>query len=448
MKFQTTQLDGILSSFKSAINSYVEPPINPGISGFIGMMPTASGISINVENMLQSSAVSSCLRIIIDDIGKLDINLEIKNKRGGWVVDETPDTLRLLRYPNQENVMQTLLKALVFDYLTYGNAYVVCIRNPDGSTQKLVHVKANGVTVRRNEKGELRYTASSKMFIGERTSVRSEGPEQETRSISNEDMIHIKDFSVYGGAVGTSIVDYAREVFGLTIAAQETAARTFNNGGALQGYWKTTNAKAGKKTTENVQADLQNIIGGVSNSGKISVINDMDYVPTSMSPQALQLIEARNQMTLEIARLFRVPLHKLGMSETDKAANIEQQEISYINDTLKAITNNIESCFNRKILLERDIGIKRFKFDFESMTCPDLQTRSLAYTTLVDHGLMTPGFAANKLGIPVPEDEEYADSYRVPLNMGTIGANEDIPLSLQTPEPEKKVRKRTQKKEA
>ncbi|GAA09189.1 phage major capsid protein HK97 [Acetobacter tropicalis NBRC 101654] len=359
-----------------------EPSLNisffPGLSG----STTASGVTVTEQTSLQLSAVYACVNMIATDIAKLPLIIQ-RQYNGGWKKEQTYLD-KVLRKPNKRDTLYQMLQSLIFNFLISGNGYLAIIRNEDGSVDKLIPVDNWSVTVNEQMNGDRYYYASSKLFVGEKTSFKSE--EGAMRVFREEDMIHIQNLNLNGNLYGSSPIQMAGEVFGLGLAAQETAARAFNNGSFFQGYLKVTGT-LNKNKQDQVQENWNRAQQSVTNSGKVPVIpSDVDYINTGASPKDLQLLEAREQVTKDVARMYKVPLHRLGFGDSEKAANMEQQERSYISNALEPITEQLKQQLDIKLLFEDDLDNYRFEFDFNKMVMPDMLERYQAYAIALTNG--------------------------------------------------------------
>lgn len=411
-----------------------QPPLDnfsflPGIIG----STTASGVTITERTVLQLAAAYACIQLVTKDISGLPINVK-KADNGGWKKTDTTPYSELLAFPNKRHTTVTFLQMLVFSFMVSGNGYIVIIRDNTGTAINLVPIDPWNVSIEEKQNGDRVYHVSERLLYDYKTSFKSE--KGMNRRIREEDMIHIQSSNIVNGIQGNSPISLAGEVFGLGLAAQETAARAFNNGSFFQGYLKVQGT-LNKDKQDQVQENWNRAQQSVTNSGKVPVIpKDVDYINTGASPQELQLLEAREQITKDIARMYGVPLHKLGFGDTDKAANLSQQERSYVNSALSSITKQIEQQFNTKILFRSDFNKIKFEFDFTELVLPDMLERGQYYAIAITNGFMnkdeirelegyapipngegqaflTPTYAANQdgsgshnIGVPNKEDEK------------------------------------------
>lgn len=388
-----------------------------------GIGSTSSGISVTTRTSLQHSAVYSCVRTLTSDIAKIPLIVE-KNINGGWKPDPDHPKNLLINFPNHRNTAFELVESLIFSVLTSGDGFIVVIRDEDGNPTNLVPCRPFSTTVTEDyTDASLYYTTNEPLLRRYKTSILSETGD--TRIIYPEDMIRIRNLSFDNGVTGTSILQIAQEAFGLGMATQEAAARSFQNSSHSNGYFKS-DLTAGKQTTNRNYEALMRNINGLINSGKTAIIDGLDWIGFNSNIGELQLVESRRESTLEIARMYRMPPYKLGLSDTEKAANIAEQEQSYISNTLVQYTKPFEQHLDRILLSDKERGLFRFRFDFTKQAEPNEQIRGSYYQTAITYGWMSVNEVREREGLPpVPN----GDQHLMPLNTGVAGNQNPVSLS-------------------
>lgn len=400
---------------KSQIPFVNEPPMTNTFN-WLGNIGTASGVSVNWRNALQHNAVYTCVRTIVADIARIPLRIE-KKIDGGWKIDHDNPLNEVLKYPNDRQVIYEIIEHIIFSVLTSGDSYVVVIRDKNGNPVKLIPIHPFACSVIEDSKdGELYYKVTERMLIKYKTSIATETGD--TRTIYHQDMIRTRNLSFDNGLNGVSLIQIAQEAFGLAVATQEAAARAMKNGAHVNGYWSSTGAAGGREQAVQSKDDLTRAMAGVTNAGQSAIVNGYEYIPISANLENLQLIEARQQITLEICQMFRLPSYKLGLTDSEKAANISEQEQSYINNTLVQYTRPLEQHMDRVLLNDNQKKDFRFRFDFSKLAEPDEQIRSKFYQTAITMGFMSPNEVREREDLaPIPD----GDYYLHPLNTGVIG---------------------------
>lgn len=424
--------------FKKQISNVVRKSVLPtltepsnaygGGSFFVGGNITGTGSYITPSTVRQISTVTACLNILSEDVSKIPFSVEQHSPTDGWqAIPLTSPMGYSIRFPNNRYTMKEIIRMAIDDLIMNGNAYIVIIRDDSGSPIEFIYSNFNSVSVVENEDGDLIYNVTNKMLKNKRTSVSTETGY--TRNIHYEDIIHLKKNVMNGEYTGRGLIFTASEVFGLALAAQETAARTFNNGCTIPGILKTDQPVDEEQATL-IKSRFMEANGGVSKAGSIAVMSDVEFVKTGLSPAEVQLEGARNQMTVEIARMLRVPLYKLAVAVSGETSTLEQMELSYIHNTLNFYTTLIEEEFNRKIYDRTSLGKFRFHFDFTSIAVPDFKSRMEAWGTAKTNGLVTSSYIAGRENFPVPSEEDGGNLYVIPQNQGVVNGKDDIDLGV------------------
>lgn len=402
-----------------------EAPMISTFPGFMGNV-SSSGISVNYLNALQHSAVYSCINTIKSDVAKIPLVVE-KRLKDGWVKDEQHPINNILANPNNRSVSYEFISDVIFNNLIEGISYIVIIRDKNNKPQKLIQMRPFSVSPVEDNDGEIYYKVSSKQLIPYKTSIDTE--EGQTRTIYYDDMIRLRNITLDEGITSRSIITTVSEVFGLALATQETAARAFQNGTHTNGFFKMLGGK-GKEAASREADQLKRTMSSIINSGNTALLpHDIDWVSIGNNLADLQLTEARREATMEIARILRVPLFKLGLNQTDKAANVSEQEESYINNTLTQYTKPLEQNLTRALLSDQEKEFYRIRFDFTAQAEPSEAIRGAYYRDALSFGWMTQNEVRQREGL-VSVNQEGADDLHTPLNTGVAGS--EIPQDIIT----------------
>ncbi|TWA98243.1 phage portal protein [Gluconacetobacter diazotrophicus] len=424
--------------FKKALNSSIQKSLLPSLdepsfaygggSFFVGGNITGTGVYITPQTTRQISAATACINILTQDVSRVPFRVEQYNKTSGWapLPDDAPLGY-LTKFPNNRHTMREIFRQCVEDLLMNGNAYIVVIRDSDSTPKEFIYVNYNTVSVIENEDGELIYTATHKMFKNKKTSLSNE--DGYTRTIHYEDMIHLKKNVINGEYIGRGIIYTSSEPFGLALAAQETAARTFNNGCTIPGFLRTA-TQVNEETASRIKTKFMESQGGVSKSGGVGVLNGVDFVKIGLSPAEVQLENARDYQRSEIASMLRVPLFKFSIVGEHETSTLEQMELSYIHNTLSFYTTLIEEEFNRKVFQREDARKLRFHFDFTEVAIPDFKSRMEAWSSAKNSGFVTSDYVALRENFPEPGPDGGGDKYVLPQNMGVVDGVSSMPLGL------------------
>ena len=256
-----------------------------------------------------------------------------------------------------------------------GNAYVLLHRNARGDLVALEPVEAE-VHVSRRENGALRYQWSAAGHSHDHDSDR---------------VFHLRGF--YGGPLGgLSTLGHARQVLGLSRAADKAAASTFRNGLKPGGVLKFD------KWLSDEQRDIAHgalieQFTGAANAGKPMVLEGgASFSPLTLTPEDAQMLESRSFSVEEICRFYGVPPFMVGHTEktTSWGNGVEQQTLGFAKFSVTPRLRRIEKALVHQLLspAERSAGIGA-EFGMEGFLRGDSKSRAAFFQSMTQIGAMT-----------------------------------------------------------
>jgi HK97 family phage portal protein len=176
---------------------------------------------------------------------------------------------------------------------------------------------------------------------------------RENKDLSPRDVIHFKMWG-YDGITGASPIRTANEAVALTIARERWEASMLGKGARAEGFLElpgvTDEIKAGK-----YREAWNKVHGGPESAGQVGLLtNGAKFVPTSWSPEAMQITAARLFSIAEVGRMYNIPQHMLGNLERATLANIEEQNIAFYQLTLMPWITMIEQELNLKLFSNQE----------------------------------------------------------------------------------------------
>ena len=174
----------------------------------------------------------------------------------------------------------------------------------------------------------------------------------ETLVLDQDDMLHIPGLG-FDGKRGLSPLRYAaRQTFGLALAAEEYSARFFSNG-ARPDYVITTENKMDSEQQRLFRESWMARYAGLQNAHIPALLTGggAEVKSLTLSPEEAQLMATRNFQATDVARIYGVPPHMIGITEktTSWGSGIEQQGIGFVKYTLQRHLVKIEQEINRKL---------------------------------------------------------------------------------------------------
>lgn len=387
-------------SRKAAVNVTSDPvgALSPSGGWRRILEPFAGAWQRNIEvdppqTLLAFSAVYACLSLISADISKLRIKLVEQDDDGIWNEFDSTAFSPVLRKPNRYQTRVQFLSNWMLMKLIYGNTYVLKERDARGVVVAMYVLDSQRVSVLVTKDGAVFYRLNRDDLAGLPDGV----------TIPASEIIHDRGPCFFHPLVGIP------PLFACALAAtqgnriQSNSQQFFDNlsrpGGILSAPGTIPD-----ESIAALKAEFERNFSG-SNIGRLLVVgDDMKYTPMAIPAQQAQLIEQLQWTTIDVARAFRVPLHKLATGPNPTFNNIAQLNQDYYSQCLQEHIESIE------ILLDEGLGLTQVpgvtygtELDLDGLNRMDPLTTAEVVEKGVKAGYLKPDEARAKFNLaPVP----------------------------------------------
>lgn len=371
---------------------------------------SVGGMAVTQVTALQVSTVLSCVSIRAEDVAKLPLHIYEKLPDGGKKIVADHPLERLLQAPNSYQSRFEFVEQMQVAYLLRGNAYAVILRDGRGRPISLIPVNPDRVWIFEAPGGMVFYQVARRGL--HETAVL----EHEPLMIPAEDILHLRWMALDNSLYGASRIGLGREAIGLALSQQELSGRLSANNTNLGGVL-TTDQKLTKDAAERLRNSWKERKQGLRNAGETAVLEQgLKWQQLGMSARDAEVIASRNLQVEEIARLFRMPLHKLGVVAKGMAASVEQMDQDYMNSVVSSDLGRWESKFDQTFGLAAD-GVF-LEFDVSGFLRASLMTRFNAYRAGINGMFLKPNEARRAEGLP---DDPDGNKLYQPTNMAPLG---------------------------
>lgn len=364
-----------------------------------------TGAIVNENTALTVSTYSACVNILAQSMAMFPIRVMQDSGKGIEPVREHPLNFLLSKEPNTlqssfrwRSFMQTCLGM-------GGNAYTRIRRDNYFNPIALEAISPVKIQPRiLPDKGMMVYRMAGD-------------------DLMQHDILHLRGIST-DGFMGISPIRALRETIGLSLAAQEFTARTFNNGNRKSGILVGNPTMNAEKAMEFL-ANWQKVYGGTPNAGKTPFVwGGVDWKESGFSNQDAELLLTRRFEVEEIARYFRIPMFLLNANEKSTAwgTGIEQMLRGFVDLTLKPWCKNWEEELSMALLTDDEKKKEGLviKFDYSDLLRGSPQEQALFFTTLWNGGLIRRNEARHGLGfVDLPDNQ--GDIFSAAPNSGAGG---------------------------
>jgi len=368
---------------------------------FLPLSDTQSGVLVNETLALNLSAVYACTQVLSQTVGSLPLHVYQRTADGKNRATNHPLYKLLHDAPNPEMTSMSWRQAIMLHLCMWGNHYSEIERNSAREPVALWPITPWRVSLKRVN-GQLVYSVALDSGVV---------------NVPFADMLHVKGLS-YDGLIGLPPMRAAKEAIGLGLAAQKYAAKFFANdarpGGILEHPGQLSDEAAAR-----LRKSFEKTHEGLDNKFRVAVLEEgMKFNAVGVPPEDAQLLETRKFGVSEIARYFRMPLHKISDLDRSTNNNIEHQAIEFVTDTIRPWLVNIE----------QELSFKLFSGDFfpefliEGLLRGDIKTRYEAYAIGRQWGWLSADDIRERENMnKLPNGQ--GGQYLVPLNMGSGGNN-------------------------
>jgi HK97 family phage portal protein len=357
-----------------------------------------AGVDVSRESAMRHAAVWACVRLRAETIGMLPVS----------VVEYDGDTRKAvdgpawLERPNPEMTRFDLFERTSSSLDIDGNAFWWLERDNLGRITEVWPLPPSRVTVFRDaETQERRFRVAD-----------------DKDSYGSEQVFHIPGFTLPGRLRGLSPIEQHASAIGLALAAEEYGEQFFSNGVLMSGVI-TAPDRPSPTEARFMQDSFARDHRGLRNAHRPGFLfGGASWTPLSMANDAAQFLETRRYQVSEIARIFRVPPHKIGDLDRATFSNIEHQAIEWVTDGVLPYTTRIEAAVVAAGFLDRG---QRLKFNMAGLLRGDTTTMYQAFTLGRNGGWLSVDDIRALLDLnPLPDGNGQV--YLQPLNMAEATA--------------------------
>jgi HK97 family phage portal protein len=337
------------------------------------------------ENILAFSAVFACIALISDDVAKLRVMLTERDDDGVWDEVEFGSSafLPVLRKPNRYQTRIQFLRQWVTQKLMYGNNYVLLQRDQRRVVEAMYNLDPRLVTPLVAPDGEVFYRLNRDDLNGVPIPV----------EIPASEIIHDRMYPLFHPLMGVSPIYACAATATQGIRIQANSEKFFSNMSRPSGQL-TAPGTISPETAARLKTDFEANFSG-SNIGRLLVTGDgLKYEPMTIPANDAQLIEQLQWTVSDVARCFKVPLHKLDAGTNPTFSNVGALNQDYYSNTLQAHIEDIE------LLLDEALGLPRLgmgtELDLEGLLRMDPKSRAETTEIEMRSAVITPDEARLK----------------------------------------------------
>jgi len=362
--------------------------------------PSASGIEVTPDSALQVPTVLACVRVLAETVASLPLHVYRRLPNGGKQREPNHPLYDLLHSaPNAWQTSFEWREMMIGHLCLRGNAYSRIVPGRRGWVDQLIPLHPDRIKIYLVEDARLRYEHRPQ-----------QGPPV---SYTQDEILHIRGLSS-DGYVGLSPIALARETIGLAVAQERHGARFFKNN-ARPGVVLEHPGKMKPESKIELRKQWEHMHAGSDNAHRTAVLEEgMKANQLGLTNEDSQWLESRGFQDKEIARIFRVPPHMVGILDRATFSNIEHQGLDFTKHTIRPWLVRIEQRLRGLLIAPRTFFAE---FLIDGLLRGDSKARSAFYQLAILSGWMT----RNEVRVlenlnPAPPGSGL-DDFLTPLNM-------------------------------
>lgn len=341
----------------------------------------------SVDNVLTFAAVYSCISLIAGDISKMRIKLTRRDRDGTWPEVFNSPLAPVLRKPNHYQTRMQFVEAWVTSKLIHGNTYVLKQRDGRNVVTAMYLLDPCRVKTMVAPDGAVFYELGVDNVNGLR---------HENVVVPASEIIHDRMNPLFHPLQGVS------PIFACGVSAthgmriQNNVARFFENMSRPSGVLEAPGSISAETAARLKEYWEKNQKG--ANVGSLAVLADgMKYSPMTIPAHDAQLIEQLKWTIEDVARCFHVPLHMIGAGQGGTYNNEQARSLSYYQQCLQTIVENIEALLDDGLALSND---QATEMDVEVILRMDAVSRADASEKAIRAGYLSPNEARLRENLP------------------------------------------------
>ena len=348
-------------------------PLGEALRGMLGG-PTTSGVVVNETTAMKVAAVLACVRILSESIASLPIMVYRRLPGGGSEEATDHYAYKLLHdAPNEYMSAYTWKQVEMMKLLLGTGTRSVLDVSPNGTVRSIIPLPRD-TRPRLDKDGRLWFDAiiNGKGF-----------------TFPDGNVISIPGLG-FDGIDGKSVISYAAEAVGLSLAIEDYGASFYGRGANPSGVIESEK-QASKEVKERLTDTFEVMYGGLSKAHRTMILSDgLKWKPMSISPMDAQALEAKRFQVSEIARMFRVPLMLLQFDQsTTTYASAEQFNRTFVQYTLAPYCVAFEQAINRRLFSSTEQKTYYVKFNLDAFLRGDFTTRQQGLKIQRDAGVIS-----------------------------------------------------------
>lgn len=383
---------------------------------------TDSGVRMTPKLALSQPGMWRGLNILACGVAKVPFDVLRINEDGTKTRDRKHFASDLIR--GKANRCMTAFRfksVMMFHKCFRGNGIAVIRRDNGARPLELLPADPTRFGVLVTKEGDVKYVI---------------GSGKEARILDYYDVLHFRGLS-WDGHMGIDVFELMKEPMGLGVAARKFGSRFFGKG-ANAGGFLITPAGLSDEAAKRLHKDFKKATSGLDNAFVTTLLEEgAKFQQTTIEPEKAQFLGTRQYETRELANIIGIQSHKIGDKEGQAYNSLEQENSSFIDDSLDPHLCIFEDEYTDKLLTEEEkkSGTHKVEANRKAVKRVDTKVETEDLNAQLNNGLLNENEVRSILNRPAYPNGQ-GNRFRIPANITYTDAVE----SKQTEETKSEVK--------
>lgn len=377
-----SRISSLFGSSRSTVN--IAHPRDPVLTAMFAP-PIDAGVDVNPASAMSVTAVYACVAFIAETLAMLPLHVYRRKPDGGREKATDHWLYPLLHDAPMEGLSAfEFREMLVTDCCFHGDGFARIRHNGAGRVVEIEPLPAGLVFPEVDPKRRVRF----RVFQADGASRVLFGDEVFRLPFKRRDLVH-----------SMSPIDVHRETIGTALATRRYMARTFKNSAQPKGALKFPTSLS-PEAVDAAREAWRRKHEGPENAGRLAILHGgMEWQQIGMTNADAQYVELLGLSVADIARIFRVPPHKIGDLSRSTNNNIEHQGIEVVSDLISSWASRIEQRLAVTFLSAAERQEYEIEHDLNQLLRGDSTARANYFSKSIQTGVMTPNEARAASGL-------------------------------------------------
>lgn len=362
------------------------------------------GIDQTQTESIHEATYFTCLKMLSETMGKLPLHFYQQTDAGRKRAQATDMTYLLTVRPNRHMTPSTLFTTVEMMCQHYGNGFIYIDSSLEMTGRYKGNLKYKGlypldsscVTILVDNAGIFKNEDTNAVYYKYRDKI--SGKEY---ILKEDEVIHIKTWYSKNGISGEPVRTILKDTISTNQQSQKVISNLYRHGMTASMVMQYTSDLDDDRVKQ-LQRRFGDKLTGAENAGKvIPVPLGLTLQPLTQSFVDSQFYELKKYSALQIASAFGIKPNQINDYEKSSYSNSEQQQLSFLVDTMQYRLKMWEEELNAKVLLPSEAKDGFFyKFNERAILRADAKTQMETLCSGVQNGVYMPNEARRYLDLP------------------------------------------------